>query len=227
MIAPDAFIAASPREAAQQFKHDAIHLWRVPYHRKQGRVPLLALLGQYLEVDPASLALQDDEHGKPRLIRHASAARDRQRADGEALHFNWSHGGEIALIALTRNLEIGVDLEILLPRARTLELARRFFAPAEAEVLAAVMGAERDEAFLRLWCSKEAVLKALGHGLAFGLDRVAFAHQNGDWWPACFAAAAGDARDWHVAALNPAPGYVGALAWQGTARTIRAWQPAY
>ena len=40
--------------------------------------------------------------------------------------------------------------------------------------LAALPDIARDDAFLRLWCAKEAVLKAHGHGLSFGLHRLAF-----------------------------------------------------
>ena len=37
----------------------------------------------------------------------------------------------------------------------------------------------RDIAFLRLWCAKEAVLKAHGHGMAFGLDQFELAEDLG------------------------------------------------
>ena len=55
-----------------------------------------------------------------------------------------------------------------------LRIARRYFADDEVAALAALADVARDDAFLRLWCAKEAVLKAHGHGLAFGLHRLAF-----------------------------------------------------
>lgn len=111
---------------------------------------------------PGDLPLRRDAHGRPRL---ALEGRD----------CNWSHSGGHLLIALGRGVEVGVDVEVARPRPKALELARRYFHPAEAEELAALGAADRSAAFLRLWCAKEALLKAHGRGLAFGLDRLRFA----------------------------------------------------
>ena len=62
----------------------------------------------------------------------------------------------------------------VVPTARALELAARYFAPGETRRLRALPADAREAAFLRLWCAKEAVLKAHGHGLSFGLQRLAF-----------------------------------------------------
>ena len=77
------------------------------------------------------------------------------------------------------NLDRSVLSEILtvtneeaLVQARA--LARRFFHPAEADALDDGPEAQAQAGFLRLWCAKEALLKAHGHGLAFGLDRLRF-----------------------------------------------------
>ena len=84
--------------------------------------------------------------------------------------------------------------------------------------------ADQQAAFLRLWSCKEAVLKSLGRGIDFGLDRVAFdmdaagdaaglRRLDGDPTPAL----------WHIVRLRPTAGCVGALAWRGPARAIHAW----
>jgi 4'-phosphopantetheinyl transferase len=130
------------------------------------------------------------------------------------------------VVALTRDVDLGVDIEQTREGVHALELAQRFFAPAEAKVLAACGEAERNRLFLRLWCAKEAVLKALGRGLAFGLERVEFARALEGWRPARFDAEAGAAAGWQVLPLRLAPDCPGALAWRGALRPVLAWARA-
>ena len=78
------------------------------------------------------------------------------------------------LAAWSPTAEIGVDLE---DRARTVDclpLAKRYFAPHETQLVVEAAEADRLTVFLRFWCLKEAVLKAIGEGLAYGLERFAF-----------------------------------------------------
>lgn len=156
-----------------------------------------------------ALPIGRDRHGRPRLGEPFSDW------DG-----NWSHSGAGLLVALGRRQQVGIDLEWHRPRARALELARRFFTGAEADALAALAIPERERAFLRLWCAKEAVLKAHGRGLAFGLDRLAFAFADPDAGTETSLRlvdcdpALGRPSEWHLQELLPAPGYLGALAWR-------------
>ena len=72
------------------------------------------------------------------------------------------------------------------------------------------------------------MLKALGEGISFGLDRVAFA-LDADGVPsrvATMALEAGAPSEWRLARIDPAPGYVGALAWRGRDRQVRRSWPA-
>jgi|SRR5690348_4192532 len=212
MIGPEDFVIASPAQAASQLGED-VHLWRLPYARGMGRAPLLALLAAYLDADPAMLELRNDEHGKPHLF-----ADDKEHRE---LQFNWSHSGAFALVALARDVTPGVDIEQPRAGVKILEIAQRFFAPAEAQALAECAEGECEALFFRLWCAKEAVLKALGRGLAFGLERVAFERQGDGWRPAQFDPAAGAAAGWQVKALSPVPGCAGALAWHGAPRAVQ------
>ena len=213
MIDANAFVAASPGEVARQLD-DAVHLWRLPWRREQGRAPLLALLAEYLQVDVASLRLEAGAHGKPCL------------PNAHSLRFNWSHSGEFALLALARDIDPGVDIEQPREGVHTLELAERFFTPAEARTLADLSENARNVSFLQLWSAKEAVLKALGHGLSFGLERIGFACRDGGWIPDRFDPEAGIASEWQVLPIRAATDHAGALAWRGPSRPVRAWVPA-
>ncbi len=154
-----------------------------------------------------ALPIGRDPHGRPRLGEPFSDW------DG-----NWTHSGAGLLVALGRRQRVGIDLEWQRPRPRALELARRFFTRAEAEWLAGLADAGRERAFLRLWCAKEAVLKAHGRGLAFGLDRLAFVGVDTDADAGLRLVdcdpALGRPSEWSVRELAPAPGYLGALAWR-------------
>ncbi len=125
---------------------------------------------------------------------------------------NWSHSGERLLVALAPGGRVGVDLERLHRRPRALDIAGRYFTAAETQWLRAQP--DRDLAFLRLWCAKEAVLKAHGHGLSFGLERLRL--EPGDHGLALVECdpALGEPAQWRLQELAPGEGYLGALAWK-------------
>ena len=198
----------------------SVHLWllaieHAPDHRAVAAAAH-ALLGGLL----ASYA--GLEH--PPLI--ARTGRGKPYAPALAgLDFNLSHARDHALIAIARDQPLGVDLERIDRKLDPHDLARRFFAKREADALDALPEAQRRTAFLRLWTCKEAMMKALGAGISFGLDRVAF-DLDGAGSPAAIADVApeaGDAAGWQVSLLEPAPGFLGALAWHGAPRQIRTF----
>jgi 4'-phosphopantetheinyl transferase len=212
------FVEAHPEVAAAGPDSGSIDLWRVPYTLAQGRTPLLTLLASYLRIPASAVILDRDDRGKPHLAHSMSGQGNMCRLD-----FNWSHSGDYALVAICRDGAVGVDIERHGKNLRTLDLARRFFAPSETEALASFPPEVRDRAFIGLWCAKEAVLKAAGEGLSFGLARLAFAHRGAeDWTLANVDPALGEVAAWQVVGFDAAPGYRGSLAWRGGPRKIRA-----
>lgn len=160
-------------------------------------------LGAQLGTDPATLPIIRDARGRPRL-----------QAPFAGADCNWSHSGDGLLVALGHGVRVGIDLERERPRPRAQALAERWFRPDEAAWLAAQPEAARTRAFLRLWCAKEAVLKAHGHGLAFGLHRLGFEARGDALHLAHCDPGLGAPGEWRLLELQPAPGYLGALAWQ-------------
>lgn len=135
-----------------------VRLGLLPHAGGPGEPQARAWLAARLGLAAEALALTRDAHGRPTL---AATGHD----------CNWSHSGPWLLVALAEGARVGVDLELRRPRPKALEIARRYFHPGEAAALAALGAEARGPAFLRLWCAKEALLKALGRGLAHGLHR--------------------------------------------------------
>jgi 4'-phosphopantetheinyl transferase len=84
-------------------------------------------------------------------------------------HFNITHTPGLAACGLTFAGPIGVDAEL---RGRAVDIAgvaERCFTPDERRRVEAAAGPDRGQRFIELWTLKEAVAKAVGHGLAMDL----------------------------------------------------------
>lgn len=194
---------------AAELGESQIHVWCLGYDRAQRRAPLRALLGLYLGVPADAVVLVESEHGRPELAKPLD----------RTLQFNWSHSGGTALIAVARGCAPGVDIEQLRPRPRAMQLAERFFHPEETAALLALDKSEQERGFLQLWTAKEAVLKAMGRGIAFGLERLRLTVPPAG--PRLLWLDGDDAAQWQLRPALVGEGYVGSVAWRGHARDIR------
>lgn len=161
-----------------------------------------AWLAKQWRVDVASLPMRRDSRCRPRLV-----------APMQDFDASWSHSGPHLLVAGGEGVRLGCDLERVRRRPNARAVARRYFHPDESTWLQGL--ADEDAlatAFLRLWCAKEAVLKAHGHGLSFGLDRLRFVDAGGLRLVDCDPAL-GRPGDWRLQELTPAPGFIAAIAW--------------
>jgi 4'-phosphopantetheinyl transferase len=188
-------LSGDERARAERFHFDR--------HRRRftvGRGALRELLGGYLDREPRGIELGYGEKGKPYL-------------PGGELRFNLSNSSELALVAVAAEIEVGVDLERLRPLPDALDIAERFFSLPERRVLAAVPEPGREEAFFRCWTRKEAYLKAVGDGLTVALDRFDVTlDAAGEARILALDGDPGRAARWTLVHLDPAPGYLGALA---------------
>jgi 4'-phosphopantetheinyl transferase len=177
-----------------------------------GRSFLRLLLGRYLACRPDALRFEYGDHGKPAL------------ADGDAaLRFNLAHADGLAVCALARGWDVGVDLERVRPLPDAQGVARSFFSLGEVTALENLPAPQRRRAFFDAWTRKEAFLKALGSGLARPLDSFEVTLTPGD--PARLVWTLGDpaeAERFSLFSFEPRPGYVAALAVPS-----RPWEPRY
>jgi 4'-phosphopantetheinyl transferase len=124
---------------------------------------LRLLLSLYSDRGPRELSFQNMPSGKPRL--------DGLDACANTVRFNLSHSHERALIAVSKDREVGIDLEKIRADRDVTALAARFFAPQEQAVIMGAGSSAKHWTFSRIWVAKEAVLKARGSGLTFPLGR--------------------------------------------------------
>jgi 4'-phosphopantetheinyl transferase len=168
------------------------------------------LLASALECAPADLRYAREEHGRPYL----------DAADAPA--FNLAHSDAYALLALARGTEVGVDLEAPRTVARREQLLARFFVDGERAAIAAAHDPER--LLLHAWAGKEAVVKAIGRGIAYGLARVELAlDEHGVAGLRALDGPAGARGPWQVGSFELPDRYLGALAWRGAPRPVRAF----
>jgi 4'-phosphopantetheinyl transferase len=82
---------------------------------------LRQIIGRYLQAAPQDIHFSFNQAGKPYLSGELAGR----------LFFNLSHSGDWGLCAVTRNREVGVDLEKINPQLVFEPLANRFFSPRE------------------------------------------------------------------------------------------------
>lgn len=182
-----------------------------------GRAALRELLAAYTNVEPAAVRFAYGERGKPTLDMPAHA----QAGDASALRFNFSHSDGLAVCALVRGAEVGVDVERVREVSRLDRLAMRFFAPAEHTHLSSLPPADRIPAFFRYWTCKEAVLKATGTGLILPLNSFVIRFEK-DGEPAVEGLPDGaNVEGWSLLRLPLPEGYVGVVALCGPPRHLR------
>jgi 4'-phosphopantetheinyl transferase len=169
---------------------------------------LRALLAPLTGQAPAELRFRYGARGKPAL----DAA-----GGGGDLRFNVSHSDGVAIYAVTRGREVGVDLERVRPVRDVEQIAERFFSTPECDALRTVPEEVKLDAFFTCWTRKEAYVKARGEGLGYPLDRFAVSVTPGG--PALLAPAGGadesETAPWSLTGLRQPEGYVAALAVEG------------
>jgi 4'-phosphopantetheinyl transferase len=174
------------------------------------------ILAGYLNGDPAEIRFLYGPKGKPALAGSWSDS---------AIQFNVSDSHELAICAVVLNRNLGVDLEYVRQPSDFDSLAERFFAAREVDVLRSLSDERLLEGFFNCWTRKEAVLKAVGVGLSMPLNRVEVTLVPHE--PAKVLVYEGDAaaaQAWWLESLEPAVGYVGAVASRGGPLEVLPWR---
>lgn len=185
------------------------HRFLLPHltvHYVAARGMLRDVLARYSRQPAADLRFTYGEHGKPSM-------------DGP-LRFNLSHSHGLALLAVTRGHEVGVDLEAVRQDIMGERIAERFFSPREVQMLGALPADQQAVGFFNCWTRKEAYIKALGSGLFLALDRFDVTLAPGAEARLLEDRGDADLSRWELRVIEPGDGWAGALVVEGHGLTV-------
>lgn len=153
-VTADRFLTLTEIKRADQFIF--------PIHRQRfirGRSWMRETLGSYLSVDPQKLEVVEGEHGKPAIKNNSLA-------------FNLSHAENRAVLAVTKEQAVGIDIESDGRKVEITALSKLHFTQAERDWLSGWSSADQQQAFFSLWTAKEARMKLTGEGFALPSTQI-------------------------------------------------------
>ncbi len=131
------------------------------------RAMVRTLLSRYMpSIAPADWRFSTNRYGRPQI----------ETPGGQdcGLSFNISHTRGLIALGITGRRELGVDVENVVTREVSIDIADRFFAPSEVAELSTVPPERQQDRFFEYWTFKESYIKARGMGLSIPLDQFSF-----------------------------------------------------
>ncbi len=218
--------AASFEGASVALAPDAVHCWLISlagetddgllddqeraraarFHFERDRRRFIAghdairrILARYVNTPPDLLQFTISEGGRPSLTT-------------SAVNFNYSCSDEWGLLGVSRAAVLGVDIEAVRASDDLCGVAHRMFSLVELDMLNALSDEAWIAGFFNCWTRKEAVVKAMGDGLAAPLQSFDVSLQPGDDAKILRAVGACDAaKSWALRAFTPEHGYRAAI----------------
>ncbi len=123
---------------------------------------LRIILSGFIHQTPEKIQLYVTKSGKPYIDPDHNP---------ELFRFSLSHSKDVAIVAVCKDADIGVDIEYNRAERSFLELAGRYFSEKEYLFLKQLNAHDCRQTFYRIWTMKESWLKATGEGIA-GLQTV-------------------------------------------------------
>ncbi len=165
-------------------------------------IALRMLLAQHLGTTPECIEFGVEANKKPTL---------RGEPEGRRTHFNLTHSGDLALIAITEIGPVGIDVEFLRPFKDMARVASNVFSKVELDELTTTGAEHYLDGFYRRWTSKEALIKASGEGLAADLQAIDV-RLRPDEAPTILQFGTHDIAEWQLLAVPVQPAFRAAIA---------------
>jgi len=176
---------------------------------------LRMILGRYMGKKPIELRFEYTSYGKPILATNSGY---------DTIRFNLSHSGVIALYAISRGRNIGIDIERVQDDFAVEQVAGRFFSQGEICSLNNVDKKNRSETFFQYWTRKEAFIKAKGEGISFPMENCDVSLLSGKILsPIILLGENIESSCWYGQDLFPCPGYASAFSVEGCDLDLSYW----
>lgn len=186
-----ALLSSAERQRADAFKF--------PHHRQRYIVAHACLrktLADYVNLEPEKIVFTENPYKKPLL---------------KGVEFNLSHSDTKMLLAINKSGPVGVDLEYIKPDIVNEGLAEISFSGHEYQSFLKLPKNKRVDAFFHLWTCKEAVIKAIGQGVYFGLENFSIDILDAK----VLSIKNDDASQWRLQHIEAPAGFQAAVAWRG------------
>jgi 4'-phosphopantetheinyl transferase len=153
---------------------------------------LRKLLAETVHDQPQQIRLANGQYGKPYCL------------DYPELAFNLSHTGNHLMLAIARNCQLGVDIELIKPRLNLPGLVGKCFSNTEADYWHQLSEQDQLAEFYRFWTGKEAFVKATGRGISLGMQHCELSVNSASGF-ITIPEEYGDPEQWSVQYLQPNP----------------------
>lgn len=145
-------LSDAEKQRSERFKH---YKHRKNYIASHGF--LHTALGYYIRTPANEIEFSHGEKGKPSIIESQNT---------ENIQFNLSHSGNLAILAVCKNHQLGIDIECTDRKSDWAGIARRFFTEKEQQAFFKLDEGLQENTFYKIWTRKEAHMKVTGKGLS-------------------------------------------------------------
>jgi len=155
-------------EILSDVEKDRAARFRFDKHRERyirGRAFLRMMLANRLNIKGADLVLQTNEFEKPYI-------------ENNPVYFNLSHSSATAVLVISEELPVGIDVEFVDRKIEVEPLGKTVFTTSEMKRIKNAKGEEARQLFFQFWTAKEAYLKMLGTGLSLSPKKLELRFEN-------------------------------------------------
>ncbi len=139
--------------------------FKLPIHHDryvQSHAVLRMILAHHTKINASQIEFTINRYGKPSLMYSDAKS---------PINFNLSHSHELAVVAVSIDKKVGIDIEFVNEQIDFENIAKHSFTVHECEYLFNQPLNRQRAAFFQLWAYKESFVKAIGKGFSLPLNQ--------------------------------------------------------
>lgn len=161
------------------------------------------ILSKYTGLSPQELSFKINQYGKPSI----------ENKNFSYIKFNYSHSNDIIIYSITRDSEIGIDIEFIKEISDMNSLVNNYFSSEEISTFRNTNNKiDQLNFFYKIWTRKEALLKAIGLGLTEDLKTIDSLCNEGSFNN--ISVIEFDKKKWCIQNLDSPKKYVSSIAYE-------------